>query len=608
VRAALARAAVPTYPDLPTGVGFCFYIRRALIDAIGTFDPAFGLGYGEENDFCLRAVAAGFRNVLCDDAFVLHLGGRSFEGQKATLGPRNLALLQERHPQYLDLVRDYIAADPLRPIRGAAQAQQRVLAGPARGVLHVIHGHGGGTEHHARALIDVSRQRYRHYLAFAVDDAWQLEEHLDDGGTRTFEFRRAVGESWPGFVGGLCATFGIDLVHLHNITGCRDGIVDALAALDVPYGYTVHDFNFACPTILFLGVDGMYCGAVTDPAVCGRCLAAQPAFASIDIVAWRVRHRALLAHAAFLIAPSQWAAQTLRRYYPEHAIDVIPHGAPGVWAMESAGADDDARAATPDSAKVPALPDDGVPAVAVLGAVGPDKGARRLERMVDLVRSTGARVRFVLIGYLDVQHGPWQSDDAVLTVHGRYDPREAWAAGRPVVVPPFGALGERVAGTGAGWLWTDDEWRDEARMLARIAELVASANDAALAAASECARRVPQATLAAMVDRTLARYDAAMIAAAARSSARAVAPLDRARVRDALGYLRWTLCVPAIDIAAPAPAIAAGPAATGSDAAPDDFGARVASAALRWRHTLPGRVLYRLMPARLRDALKDRLP
>ena len=71
-----------------------------------------------------------------------------------------------------------------------------------------------------------------------------------------------------------------------------------------------------------------------------------------------------------------------------------------------------------------ALPDDDIATIAVLGAVGPDKGARRLERLAELVRATGARVRFVLIGYMDVQHGPWQSDDAVLTVHGRYDPRE----------------------------------------------------------------------------------------------------------------------------------------------------------------------------------------
>jgi glycosyltransferase involved in cell wall biosynthesis len=195
----------------------------------------------------------------------------------------------------------------------------------------------------------------------------------------------------------------------------------------------------------------------------------------------------------------------------------------------------------------------------VLGAVGPDKGARRLERLADLVRETGARVRFVLIGYMDVQHGPWQSDDAVLTVHGRYDPRalpallaryrvslvaypsagpetfsftlsEAWAAGRPVYVPPFGALAERLAGTGAGWAWTEDEWRDEARMLERIAAAVAPANAAALAAASESAGRVPQPTLVAMAQRTLAHYDAAV---AARSPATAALPFEWARVRNA---------------------------------------------------------------------------
>ena len=39
---------------------------------------------------------------------------------------------------------------------------------PLRGILHVIHGHGGGTEHHARALIDATRTRYRHHLAIAI--------------------------------------------------------------------------------------------------------------------------------------------------------------------------------------------------------------------------------------------------------------------------------------------------------------------------------------------------------------------------------------------------------------------------------------------------------
>jgi len=435
------------------------------------------------------------------------------------------------------------------------------LTRPPHGVLHVIHGHGGGTEHHARALIDASRDRYRHHLAIAVGDRWQLEAHQGDGSVRTFEFVRAEAEPWLAFVGGLCASFRIDVLHLHNITGSRDGLVEALAGLDVPYGYTTHDFTFACPTILFLGVDGMYCGAQTDPSFCARCLAAQPPFAAIDIVTWRERHRALLARAAFLLAPSQWAGATLAKYYPERSFDVIPHGAPGAWAMRSEGSeDDDARTLMPAGGTPLALPADGVATIAVLGAVGPDKGARRLERLASLVRTTGARVRFVLIGYMDVEHGPWQSDDAVLTVHGRYDPRElpslfahyrvslvaypsagpetfsftlseAWAARCPVIVPPFGALAERLAGTGAGWMWTDDEWRDEAKMLRRMTAAVAPENAVALAAAAECASRVPQPTLADMARRTVAHYGAAAAAHAARSTA--VPPFEWARVRSA---------------------------------------------------------------------------
>ena len=628
VRAALAQAAVPTYPDLPTGVGFCLYIRRALIDAIGTFDPAFGDGYGEENDFCLRAVRAGFRNVLCDDAFVVHLGERSFAGRKAELGPRNMALLLDRHPHYLDLVHAYIAADPLRPLRAAAQARHRAGVGPT-GVLHVIHGHGGGTEHHVRALIEASRTRHRHYLAIATGERWQVEEHQDDGGVRTFDLQRRADESWRDFVGGLCATFAIRLVHLHNVSGCRDGILSALAQLPIPYGYTVHDLNFACPTITFLGADGMYCGAQTDAGVCGRCLAAQTEFAGVDIVAWRARHRALLARSAFLIAPSEWTARTLARYFPEHAVDVIAHGTPGVWASRTA-ATDDGTAPRAAARLAVVLPDDDVPTVAVLGAIGPDKGARRLDNMVERVRARGLRLRFVLIGYLDRLQTPWQSDDAVFTVHGRYEPcdlpellahyrvrlvaypsagpetfsltlSEAWAAGRPVLVPPIGALAERVTGTGAGWVLAEDEWRDDARVLDRIASLVAPENAAALAAAAQCARRLLQPSPAAMADRTLALYSAALADAGPAAADAVAEPLAPARIRDALGYAPWVVPPPMRD-----PGSSPSPREE-TRKEPAGFVAGLARIALRVGPTLPGRVLRKLTPRQLLEALKARL-
>lgn len=636
VRAALARAAVPTYPDLPTGVGFCMYVRRDLIDAIGVFDPMFGLGYGEENDFCLRGFAVGYRNVLCEDAFVLHLGGRSFEGQKVALGVRNLALLVVRHPHYEAMVRSYIAADPLRPLREAALSQYRAHTGNRRGVLHVIHGHGGGTEHHVRALIDASRQRYRHYLAIAVGDRWQVEEHLDEGAVRSFDLQRLPEESWAAFMQGVCASFRIGLVHLHNISGCREGLIGTVEALGLPYGYTVHDLNFACPTITFRTSDGMYCGSETDPARCDTCLKAQPAFAGVDIADWRVRHGRLLAGAAFIIAPSRWAAGQVQRYFADCRVDVIPHGAPGVWASQTQS-DDGASGTTRSHPRMAVLlPNDDIPTVAVLGAIGPDKGARRIERMVELARQTQARVRFVLIGYLDHEQGPWQSDDARWTIHGRYDARdlpalldhyrvrlvmfpsagpetfsftlsEAWAAGRPVIVPPIGALAERVQSTGAGWIWTEGEWRSEERMLASVLARLDATAEIALAAMAAGAARAPQPTLAAMAESTLALYERAMaMAMAAPDALLTLRPLAPVRIRDALGYAMWyppAPAMPANDVPPAYTATALVPAASGPIAPAHGL----LRAALRLRHTWLGRLLYALTPSAVRDNLRARL-
>ncbi len=138
VNRAMEASAVPDYPEIPTAVGFCMYIRRQLLDAIGLFDAeTFGLGYGEENDFCMRAIQAGYRNVLCDDTFIAHVGSRSFDSKTEELKKRNLQLLLEKHPQYLTLVRHFIAADPIAPIRERAQAELAKKAPQGKRVVSV---------------------------------------------------------------------------------------------------------------------------------------------------------------------------------------------------------------------------------------------------------------------------------------------------------------------------------------------------------------------------------------------------------------------------------------------------------------------------------------
>jgi GT2 family glycosyltransferase/glycosyltransferase involved in cell wall biosynthesis len=79
----VAQASPGVYPRIPFLNGFCFLIRRKVVDAIGLFDETtFPRGYGEENDFCMRARRAGFSTAVAGDAYVWHSQARSFSHDK----------------------------------------------------------------------------------------------------------------------------------------------------------------------------------------------------------------------------------------------------------------------------------------------------------------------------------------------------------------------------------------------------------------------------------------------------------------------------------------------------------------------------------------------
>src|SRR3546814_12117303 len=86
-RAAMDSVASPV--EVPTGNGFCLYIKRDLIDAIGLFDEAsFPEGYGEENDFCMRALAPGRYNMVDPTTWAPPVPSTAFrEARKALAAP-----------------------------------------------------------------------------------------------------------------------------------------------------------------------------------------------------------------------------------------------------------------------------------------------------------------------------------------------------------------------------------------------------------------------------------------------------------------------------------------------------------------------------------------
>jgi len=81
--AQVAEMSVCQYPRVGFLNGFCYMIRRAALDEVGLFDEeTFGRGFGEENDFSLRAAKAGWQLAVVDDAYVFHAQSRSYSSER----------------------------------------------------------------------------------------------------------------------------------------------------------------------------------------------------------------------------------------------------------------------------------------------------------------------------------------------------------------------------------------------------------------------------------------------------------------------------------------------------------------------------------------------
>ena len=125
----------PLPVDLPTALGFCMAIKRSCLAAVGPFDREnFGRGYGEENDFSLRAITRGWRTVAAPQVFVWHRGGASFGKERLALIESAQRTLERLHPGYGASVQKFIRRDPLAPVRDALDVA-RIRSDPRRKAL-----------------------------------------------------------------------------------------------------------------------------------------------------------------------------------------------------------------------------------------------------------------------------------------------------------------------------------------------------------------------------------------------------------------------------------------------------------------------------------------
>lgn len=68
-----------SYKELRMVGFFCVMISRKVLDKVGLLDENFGIGMFEDDDYCMRVKAAGFKVGYTDKVFIHHFGSVSFK-------------------------------------------------------------------------------------------------------------------------------------------------------------------------------------------------------------------------------------------------------------------------------------------------------------------------------------------------------------------------------------------------------------------------------------------------------------------------------------------------------------------------------------------------
>jgi len=476
----VAQGSERIYPSGPTGNGFCMYIRRACLDDIGLFDEvAFPRGYGEENDFGMRALRNGWGNIVDDTNYVFHTRSASFGQEKAGLMADGRSVVDERYPDYTALVSDFVNGEPLNAARGCVGGIfSAVDAGSLDvrpRVLFVLHESGGGTPATNRDLMAGLSDRFDAYVLtsnsrelflsrmvdgeFVALDRWELEVPIYANSETRTDYRDIITA--------VLASFSIELVHIRHLISHTFDIPRVASRMGIPVIFSLHDYYMVCPTVHLIDDQGQFCGGTCTPGQ-GSCWLPTPWLQSLPhlkhewVYEWRRRVELdVLPFVDAFVTTSRSVRELFCRTYPElknRRFRVIEHGRD----LDSA----DPPVASPPRADEPIR-------ILLPGNLAQHKGIDLVKRIEGI--DSANRIEFHILGSVEsgyesvgVNHGPYDRESfierarvirpsfvGVLSTFAEtysHIVTEAWAAGIPVLGTDLGAVKERIETHGGGWI------------------------------------------------------------------------------------------------------------------------------------------------------------
>lgn len=76
---------------------FCVGMKRDVFDKVGFLDENFGIGWFEDDDYCLRVLDAGYKIAIAEDCFIYHHGSLSFSKGANSHAKQNEIYFNKKH-------------------------------------------------------------------------------------------------------------------------------------------------------------------------------------------------------------------------------------------------------------------------------------------------------------------------------------------------------------------------------------------------------------------------------------------------------------------------------------------------------------------------------
>ena len=400
----------PFYAEVPTGVGFCMGVNYDLTQEIGFFvEEEFGKGYGEENDWCQRAIRQGYSNIIVPNLFVYHKHGGSFSAEeKQKLMKENAIKLLHKHPNYDKDVETYVRRDPHKTLR---ELLVIIAASRKQEGVHLVidQALGGGANHYTEDLVKRYLEEGKKVLRLIYDYyAHTFILHFD---YKTYHFSYTIKtfEQVKTFI----ARLKLRELFLNNLVSFQEPIevlqwIEALVDTEhTELTLPIHDYYSICQNYTLLDPQGVFCEIPDSLQECRQCLKHNTlewkTFVSttVDIQVWRKEWGKLLAMSDTIICFSRSSRELLTRAYREldtEKIVITPHQV------------DPLPPVTPSTKT-----QDHPVTLGILGAINQAKGAEIVRELTERIDREKLPVNVVLIGEISTTI----SSDAFMAT-GRY--------------------------------------------------------------------------------------------------------------------------------------------------------------------------------------------